>query len=185
MRGSELLCLKNAIVKPLEDQLSSAIEAVDSKADEISQTVTQNNETTTSRFTEVNQKLTALENADATFGEQLEEVSTTVNEAVQNELDELSAGLSNVEESVSTVSGNLSSLENIIFGLVLPIASPVPHTGSVTSPVWNGYEPTMLTIGGQTSGIEINTYTVIFTPVEPYRWTDGTMDAKETQWTIV
>ena len=57
-------------------------------------------------------------------------------------------------------------------------------TGAEQAPVWNNYNPTALTISGQTTGTNAGTYTAIFTPVEGYKWRDGTTDAKSVTWTI-
>ena len=57
-------------------------------------------------------------------------------------------------------------------------------TGAEQAPVWNNYNTTALTISGQTTGTNAGTYTAIFTPVEGYKWRDGTTDAKSVTWTI-
>ncbi len=57
-------------------------------------------------------------------------------------------------------------------------------TGSAQAPVWNNYNPTALVMSGDTTGTDAGTYTAIFTPVEGYKWRDGTTDAKSVTWTI-
>ena len=58
------------------------------------------------------------------------------------------------------------------------------YTGSTQSPTWKGYDSSMMTIGGVTSGINAGTYTATFTPIGKYVWTDGTQEAKSVSWTI-
>ena len=58
------------------------------------------------------------------------------------------------------------------------------YTGSTQSPTWKGYDISMMTIGGVTSGINAGTYTATFTPIGKYVWTDGTQEAKSVSWTI-
>ena len=41
-----------------------------------------------------------------------------------------------------------------------------------------------MTIGGTTSGTNAGTYTATFTLGSNYRWTDGTTDAEEVNWSI-
>lgn len=56
---------------------------------------------------------------------------------------------------------------------------------SVTSTsYWNNYNTTYMTIGGTTSGTNAGTYTATFTLGNNYRWTDGTTDAEEVNWSI-
>ena len=56
---------------------------------------------------------------------------------------------------------------------------------SVTSTsYWNNFNTTYMTIGGTTSGTNAGTYTATFTLGSNYRWTDGTTDAEEVNWTI-
>ena len=57
-------------------------------------------------------------------------------------------------------------------------------TGAEQAPVWNNYNPTALVMSGETTGTDAGTYTAIFTPVEGYKWRDGTTDAKSVTWTI-
>ena len=49
---------------------------------------------------------------------------------------------------------------------------------------WIGYDSDELTIGGDTTGTNADTYTVSFTPNADYQWSDGTRVAKETTWII-
>lgn len=58
------------------------------------------------------------------------------------------------------------------------------YTGAAQSPTWDNYNPTQLTISGQTSGTTVGNYTARFTPIAPYVWSDGTRGAKEVIWSI-
>ena len=58
------------------------------------------------------------------------------------------------------------------------------YTGSAQSPSWNSYDPTVMTIGGTTTGTNAGTYTATFTPKDGYQWYDGTTEAKSVTWTI-
>ena len=57
-------------------------------------------------------------------------------------------------------------------------------TGAEQAPVWNNYNPAALVMTGETTGTNAGTYTATFTPVEGYKWWDGTTDAKSVTWTI-
>lgn len=59
------------------------------------------------------------------------------------------------------------------------------YNGSTKTPSWSYYNTSQLTIGGQTSGIDVGTYTAVFTPTSNYQWNDYTITGKEIQWTIV
>lgn len=58
------------------------------------------------------------------------------------------------------------------------------YTGGAQSPTWDNYNPTQLTLSGQTSGTNVGEYTATFTPIAPYVWSDGTSGAKNVTWTI-
>jgi hypothetical protein len=58
------------------------------------------------------------------------------------------------------------------------------YSGSSQTPTWNNYDPTVLTLGGETSGTNAGTYTATFTPTEGYTWEDGTRTPKNATWTI-
>ena len=57
-------------------------------------------------------------------------------------------------------------------------------TGAEQAPVWNNYNPAALVMTGETTGTNAGPYTATFTPVEGYKWRDGTTDAKSVTWTI-
>ena len=49
---------------------------------------------------------------------------------------------------------------------------------------WNNFNTTYMTIGGTTSATNAGTYTATFTLGSNYRWSDGTTNAEEVNWTI-
>ena len=68
---------------------------------------------------------------------------------------------------------------------VIPSTSSVlTYDGSSKSPTWTNYNTALLTIGGQTSGINAGTYGATFTPTERYVWNDGSKAARTVYWTI-
>ena len=49
---------------------------------------------------------------------------------------------------------------------------------------WNNFNTTYMSIGGTTSATNAGTYTATFTLGSNYRWSDGTTNAEEVNWTI-
>ena len=49
---------------------------------------------------------------------------------------------------------------------------------------WNNFNTTYMTIGGTTSATNAGTYAATFTPGSNYRWSDGTTDPINVNWTI-
>lgn len=73
---------------------------------------------------------------------------------------------------------------------VNPIEVPVPtqkddisYDGGSKSPTWNGYDSVKMTMTGETSGINANTYTAKFALVYGYVFPNGTQEATA-DWTI-
>ena len=72
----------------------------------------------------------------------------------------------------------------------LPISVPtqagsITYDGTFKEPTWNNYNSSVMTIGGDTSGTDADTYTATFTPDANHCWdTDGTYTAKEVEWAI-
>ena len=58
------------------------------------------------------------------------------------------------------------------------------YNGGVQEPVWSGYDPAKMTLGGTTSGTNAGSYTATFTPKTNYKWSDGTTAAKSVTWKI-
>lgn len=85
----------------------------------------------------------------------------------------------NVQEAIDAL-----SVLTLTIQAVPAQSGNLTYTGSTQSPTWKGYDSSMMTIGGVTSGINAGTYTATFTPVGKYVWTDGTQEAKSVSWTI-
>ena len=60
------------------------------------------------------------------------------------------------------------------------------YTGAAQAPAWVGYDNSVMTVSGATSGINAGTYQTIFALRDPNRcrWSDGTSDAKAIAWSI-
>lgn len=69
--------------------------------------------------------------------------------------------------------------------LILPRQStPLFYTGEIQSPSWINYDENLLTVDGELSGKNANTYTCTFTPVQRY-WTDiNNNSTRTTAWSI-
>ena len=85
----------------------------------------------------------------------------------------------NVQEAIDAL-----SVLTLTIQAVPAQSGSLTYTGSTQSPTWKGYDSSMMTIGGVTSGINAGTYTATFTPIGKYVWTDGTQEAKSASWTI-
>ena len=85
----------------------------------------------------------------------------------------------NVQEAIDAL-----SVLTLTIQAVPTQSGSLTYTGSTQSPTWKGYDSSMMTIGGVTSGINAGTYTATFTPIGKYVWTDGTQEAKSVSWTI-
>ena len=85
----------------------------------------------------------------------------------------------NVQEAIDAL-----SVLTLTIQAVPAQSGSLTYTGSTQSPTWKGYDSSMMTIGGVTSGINAGTYTATFTPIGKYVWTDGTQEAKSVSWTI-
>lgn len=72
----------------------------------------------------------------------------------------------------------------------ITIANVPSQSGTLTynkssqSPSWSNYNTTYMTIGSTTSGTNAGNYTASFTPKPDYRWSDGTITAKDVVWSI-
>ena len=85
----------------------------------------------------------------------------------------------NVQEAIDVL-----SVLTLTIQAVPAQSGSLTYTGSTQNPTWKGYDSSMMTIGGVTSGINAGTYTATFTPIGKYVWTDGTQEAKSVSWTI-
>lgn len=58
------------------------------------------------------------------------------------------------------------------------------YTGNLLIPTWSNYSAEQVTLSGTTSGINAGSYTASFTPNIDYRWSDGSIGAKNVKWSI-
>lgn len=69
--------------------------------------------------------------------------------------------------------------------LVVPTQKgTLSYTGSAQSPVWEEYYSEKMTMTGQTTGTNVGSYTVTFTPKSGFYWTDGTSTGRSVTWKI-
>lgn len=67
----------------------------------------------------------------------------------------------------------------------VPTQTDIPtYNNNQQSPVWVGYDPSKMTIGGVIFGTNAGSYTATFTPTSNYKWSDGTYTAKQVTWVI-
>ena len=69
----------------------------------------------------------------------------------------------NVQEAIDAL-----SVLTLTIQAVPAQSGSLTYTGSTQSPTWKGYDSSMMTIGGVTSGINAGTYTATFTPIGKY-----------------
>lgn len=77
-------------------------------------------------------------------------------------------------------------VETISYQVIqIPYTSSVlPYNGSSQSPVWTNYNAGVMTISGETSGINAGSYVTRFMPKPGYMWVDGTTTQKSIAWSI-
>ena len=61
--------------------------------------------------------------------------------------------------------------------------SPV-YNGESHSPTWEGYQPDIMTLAGDTSGTGAGEYGAIFILDNNYQWPDGTVGSRDVTWAI-
>ena len=64
------------------------------------------------------------------------------------------------------------------------VTSNLTYNGNAQSPTIYGYDENTMTMGGVTSGTDIGTYQIAFTPKSGYEWSDGTSGTKTFTWSI-
>ena len=64
------------------------------------------------------------------------------------------------------------------------VTSNLTYNGKAQSPTIYGYDENTMTMGGTTSGTDIGTYQITFTPKSGYEWSDGTSETKHISWSI-
>ena len=77
------------------------------------------------------------------------------------------------------------SIDKAIISEVPTQNGTINYSGKSETPYWNNYDSTQLIISGDTSGINVDTYTAIFTPTSNYKWFDGTITGKTSNWVII
>ena len=58
------------------------------------------------------------------------------------------------------------------------------YNGSSQSPSWNDYSEEQLILSGVTNGTNAGSYSATFTPTSNYQWSDGSVGAKNSTWSI-
>ena len=64
------------------------------------------------------------------------------------------------------------------------VTSNLTYNGNAQSPTIYGYDENTMTMGGATSGTDIGTYQITFTPKSGYEWSDDTSGTKTFTWSI-
>ena len=123
----------------------------------------------------------ALEAAQAAGGK-----ADSALEAAKKALEDAEAAMAAAkaaQEAAETAQKAVTDLTSTI-DAVPSQSGALTYTGAAQAPVWNNYNPTALVLSGETTGTNAGTYTAIFTPVEGYKWRDGTTDPRSVTWTI-
>ena len=69
--------------------------------------------------------------------------------------------------------------------LEVPIVTTnLTYNGKAQSPTIYGYDENTMTMSGVTSGTDVGTYHITFTPKSGYEWSDGTSGTKTISWSI-
>ena len=76
------------------------------------------------------------------------------------------------------------TINNIVISTIPSVVGTLTYTGNELIPTWNNYDSSELTIGGDTSGTNVGSYTTTFTPKTGYEWSDGSISAVSVTWTI-
>ena len=103
----------------------------------------------------------------------------------------LTAGTARISASVAQTAIYRGQTVTMPVSVAVSGTSPVPYqggtlvwNGGAQSPVWVGYDASLLTIGGTTSASDAGTYTAVFAPKAGVTWEDGTTGAKSVSWAI-
>lgn len=78
------------------------------------------------------------------------------------------------------------NLQKLLYQVSVPTQSgALTYTGDSQSPVWNDYSPDLMTMSGDTSAVNVGTYTTTFTLNSgEYMWADNTSEPKSITWSI-
>lgn len=108
-------------------------------------------------------------NAEAIFNPLIQQLIDNTH-AVKLETKKAFQAITNIDRKIYTVPSNSVSLT---------------YNGEEQSPVWNSFDPEVMTITGENSATDAGTYTAVFTPKHGYFWaSDGTDNAVSVEWTI-
>ena len=102
--------------------------------------------------------------------------NTTYGNATQS-----AAGLMSAadKKSLDALATNVLTIRNV------PSQSgSLTYNGKAQSPSWANYNTLAMEIGGTTSGTTAGSYSATFTPLDGYKWSDGTTAAKTVKWSI-
>ena len=86
--------------------------------------------------------------------------------------------------NTSTTQRTTGTANRITITIVPSQSGTLTYNKKLQRPIWNNYSPTYMTIGGTTTGTNAGDYTASFTPKTDYRWSDGTITAKDVTWSI-
>lgn len=64
------------------------------------------------------------------------------------------------------------------------VSGTLTYNGTAQSPVLVGYDEDTMLKGGTTSATNAGNYTITFTPINNYQWSDGTTGTKSVAWSI-
>lgn len=81
----------------------------------------------------------------------------------------------------------IGRIDTLNHAIKIPIPSTSSHlvyNTSAQSPTWVGYDATVMTMGGSTSGTNAGSYATTFTLNQGYKWADGTRGVKSISWSI-
>ena len=64
------------------------------------------------------------------------------------------------------------------------VSGSLTYNGQAQSPTLTGYDAGKMTLSGDTSATNAGSYTAVVTPTAQYKWSDGSTEAKDIQWSI-
>ena len=64
------------------------------------------------------------------------------------------------------------------------VSGSLTYNGQAQSPTLTGYDADKMVLSGDTSGTNAGSYTAVVTPTAQYKWSDGSTEAKDIQWSI-
>lgn len=64
------------------------------------------------------------------------------------------------------------------------VSGSLTYNRQAQSPTLTGYDAGKMTLSGDTSGTNAGSYTAVVTPTAQYKWSDGSTEAKDIQWSI-